>query len=239
MNLQRITRSYTMTNLNDESHTINGRCPNYALLWDIKHNIVHWPKGHDYYIGNGCNINDESRELREILSERLAKDINTKNLIFCDLDGVLANFEGGVENLFKKKICDINVSTLWSTINKSTTFFETLPWMSKGKELWERIKEYHPIIITGIPPGSKSAAEQKIRWCRRELGEDIKVITCLTKENPKYCYGRSILIDDREETIKAWKDKGGQGILYTEENLYQHLERIDRHMDYTVYVHSP
>lgn len=232
MSSLKITRSYTITNINDEEHNNNGRCPNYALSWENKNNNIHWPNGHDYYLGNGADINDGTRELREILSERLRNGINTKNLLFCDLDGVLADFEKGVEEKFNKKIGDIKQATLWSVINKSTTFFENLPWMPKGKELWERIKEYHPIILTGIPPRCPTAAEQKIKWCQRELGPDVKVITCLTKDKVKYCFDRSILIDDRLTVLESWKDKGGKCILYNEDNFYTNLERIDRHMEF-------
>lgn len=199
---------------NDEAHISNGRCPNYALLWGETQNNIHWPTGHDYFVGNGSDINDGTRELREILSERLRKGISTINLLFCDLDGILADFEKGVENTFGENICDIRPSKLWSVINKSTTFFGNLPWMPKGRELWERIKEYDPIIITCVPTGCCTATEQKIRWCQRELGPDIKVITCLTKDKSNYCYSRLFLIDNRLPVLNSWKEKGGKYIPY-------------------------
>jgi hypothetical protein len=224
-------RSYSITNESDENHTINGRCPSYALTWSIKANNHHWPNDHDYFIGNGSNINDGSRELREILSERLINGILTKYLLFCDLDGVLADFEEGVKRKFNKNIDEIKPAIMWSVINNSRNFFETLPWMPKGRELWEEIKKYNPIILTGVPSGSNTASEEKIKWCQRELGEDIKVITCLTKNKAKYCLPNSILIDDRSDNLKIWNDKGGKFILYNEENIYKIIERIDRHMD--------
>lgn len=224
-------RNYSITNINDEDHTINGRCPNYALIWSVDENYAHWPKGHDYFIGNGSTINDGTKELREILSERLENGILKNYLLFCDLDGVLADFVQGVKNKFNKNIDEINPSLMWGVINKSKTFFENLPWMPKGRELWEGIKEYNPIILTGVPPGSTTAVDQKIKWCQRELGSDIKVITCLTKDKPNYCLPKSILIDDRRDNLKAWNDNGGKFILYDEEYLYSSLERIKRHME--------
>ena len=176
-------------------------------------------------------MDNETLKLREILSARLAKGLLTKSIIFCDLDGVLADFEQGVLNKFNKYPDQISSSILWSTINKSKTFFENLPWMPKGPQLWSRIKQYNPIILTGIPRGSKSAVEQKIKWCQRELGADIQVITCQTKDKPNYCLTGSILIDDRLDNIQVWHEKGGKFILYREECLDDILERIDRHMD--------
>jgi hypothetical protein len=231
MNLIKVSRNYSILNDSDENNTSNGRCPDYALSWPHNAQIDHWPIGHDYFIGNGQNMSDETQELREILSARLAAGIQTKSILFCDLDGVLADFEQGVINRFKKPPDQLQQGLMWSTINKSKTFFETLPWMPRGLELWSRIKHYKPIILTGIPRGSTSAVEQKIKWCQRELGADIQVITCATKDKPNYCLTGSILIDDQLHNLKLWNEKGGKFILYHEDCLDDIVERIDRHMD--------
>lgn len=224
-------RSYSIAHKNDEDHINNGRCPSYALVWETTENMRHWPKGHDYYLGNGKNINDETADLREILSQRLINGITSKYIIFCDLDGVLADFEQGIKNKFQKNIEEVDKGMMWRTINNSNTFFETLPWMKKGKELWSRIEQYNPIILTGVPSDNTTAAEQKIRWCHRELGPNVQVITCATKDKPKFCISNSILIDDRTNNLNAWNNKGGKFILYDEEYLDTIIERIDRHME--------
>lgn len=226
-----MTRGYSITNDKDDAHISNGRCPNYALSWSTKYHNPHWPANHDYFMGNGENISDGTQELREILSRRLVDGIRTKHIIFCDLDGVLADFEQGVKNMLNKHPDELNRNFMWDTINKSDTFFETLPWMPKGRELWAQISQYKPIILTGIPRGTNSAVEQKIKWCRRELGDDIQVITCYTKEKPNYCLPQSILIDDRTDNLKFWNEKGGKFILYNEEYLQTIVDRIDTHMD--------
>jgi hypothetical protein len=223
-------RSYSITQSSDEYHLKNGRCPNYALTWGVSENRRHWPANHDYFMGNGSEIDDGTKELREILSDRLLNGTSTKHIIFCDLDGVLADFEQGVRNKFKKNIDELKPTLMWGVINKSKTFFETLPWMEKGRELWSRIEQYNPIILTGVPPSSSTAVEQKIRWCQRELGPNVKVITCATKDKPNYCTYGSILIDDRTDNLNAWNKKGGKFILYDEEHLDAIVERIDRHM---------
>lgn len=231
MNIIKVSRNYSILNESDENNTSNGRCPDYSLSWPHQAQINHWPIGHDYFIGNGENIDNQTQELREILSKRLASGTLTKSIIFCDLDGVLADFQQGVINKFNKYPDQISSSIMWGAINKSKIFFETLPWMPKGHQLWSRIKQYNPIILTGIPKGSRTAIEQKINWCKRELGEDIQVITCSTKEKSKYCLPGSILIDDRTDNLDKWHEKGGKFILYDEDYLDEIVERIDRHMD--------
>lgn len=62
-------RSYSITQSSDKYHVSNGRCPNYALTWGVRENKRHWPANHNYFIGNGLEIDDGTKELREILSE--------------------------------------------------------------------------------------------------------------------------------------------------------------------------
>ena len=227
-------RSYSLVNTKDHNHTINGRCPDYALHWPHNENAKHWPIDHDYFIGNNIfpdNDSNELRNLREIFSKKLRNGTLCHPIIFCDLDGVLVNFEEGVHNKFGKHIDEIKPPLLWGVINKSNTFFETLPWMPKGKELWNSIKQYHPIILTGVPGARENLKEQKLKWCQRELGPDVYVITCLTNDKPKYCLSNSILIDDRTNNLKAWNDMGGKFILYDEEHLEPILERTHRYMN--------
>jgi len=222
-------RQYSISTEGDSENVTNQRCPEYALNWDHSSNCRHWRQGHDYFLGNGENITD-NLELRKILSEKLARGSLPNKIVFCDLDGVLADFEQGVVNRFKKRPDELKPGVMWGIINKSSTFFETLPWMPMGRELWDEIKQYDPIILTGIPRGSK-AAEQKRRWCATELGPDIHVITCYTKDKPEFCVKNSILIDDRFDNLNAWKSRGGKFILYDEDSQDKIVERIHKHME--------
>ncbi len=227
--IKQCTRQYSISSLHDSENVHNQRCPEYALNWDHNNNQHHWSSGHDYFLGNGKNITDNI-ELRQILSEKLARGTLPNKIIFCDLDGVLADFEQGVVERFKKKPDQLNPGVMWGVINKSTTFFETLPWMPRGHELWEQIKQYDPIILTGIPRSTK-AEEQKRRWCANELGSDIHVITCSTKDKPKFCVTNAVLIDDRPDNLNEWTSKKGKFILYDEEFTDKIVERIHRHME--------
>lgn len=221
-------RQYSINTHNDVTNIENLRCPDYALNWNHENNQYHWRSGHDYFLGNGENIVD-NKELRTILSEKLNRGTLPKNILFCDLDGVLADFEQGVFNIFHKYPEQIAPNLLWSTINKSKDFFETLPWTPEGKMFWEEIKQYDPIILTGVPR-SIYAEEQKRKWCARELGPDIHVITCSTKDKPNYCISNSLLIDDREDNINAWKSKGGKCILYEGRNIDSIIQSIHTYM---------
>jgi hypothetical protein len=222
-------RQYSISTEDDSDNIRNHRCPEYALNWNHNSNQHHWCSGHDYFLGNGKNITD-NLELRQILSEKLARGTLPSKIIFCDLDGVLADFEQGVYNRFKKPPDQLKPAVMWGVINKSNSFFDTLPWMQRGRELWESIKQYDPIILTGIPR-SASAAEQKRKWCARELGPDVHVITCSTRDKPDFCLRNAVLIDDRTDNLNAWKLKGGKFLLYDEEFTDKIIERIHKHME--------
>jgi len=230
-------RQYSISSLDDSDNIKNNRCPEYALNWDHNSNIHHWRPGHDYFLGNGENITD-NLELRQILSEKLARGSLPSKIIFCDLDGVLADFEQGVIRRFKKSPDQINMGIMWGVINKSNTFFETLPWMPRGRELWESIKQYDPIILTGVPR-STTAAEQKRKWCARELGPNVHVITCSTKDKPQFCITNALLIDDRIDNLNPWNSKGGKFILYHEEITHKIVERIHKYMETDNGICSP
>lgn len=230
-------RQYSISTFHDSDNIKNQRCPEYALNWDHISNQHHWQSGHDYFLGNGENVTDNLL-IRQILSEKLARGTLPSKIVFCDLDGVLADFEQGVINRFKKRPDQLQSGLMWGVINKSNTFFETLPWMPRGRELWEQIKQYDPIILTGIPRSS-TAAEQKRRWCAKELGPDIHVITCSTKDKPEFCVINSVLIDDRPDNLNNWNAKGGKFILYNEELTDKVIERIHRHLETDDYLCTP
>jgi len=154
--------------------------------------------------------------------------LETKGQLYCDLDGVLADFEKGIHNKFKKYPNELNEVMMWNVLRKSNIFYEELPWMAEGKALWERIKVFNPIILTGCPYNYPSAVEQKLKWCARELGADVKVITCKTKDKPKYCKEGDVLIDDRDIIMKDWIDKGGKYVLYSEGKLDSIMDEVER-----------
>ena len=88
--------------------------------------------------------------------------------IFCDLDGVLTDFDAGVVALCGKPPSEISSGLLWSSIAKAgPSFFEDLAWCSDGLELWNAILPHRPTILTGV--SRAAVAKDKAAWCKREL----------------------------------------------------------------------
>ena len=150
------------------------------------------------------------------------------NVLYCDLDGVLADFEEGVQNKFGKNINELSQDKMWTVLRNTPKFYENLPWMPKGRMLWEAIKDYNPVILTGCPRGW--GEEDKRNWCARELGPHVKVICCETREKPNFCSEGDMLIDDRELIMNEWIQKGGKYVLYSESNFELNIETIKKYL---------
>lgn len=94
--------------------------------------------------------------------------------VFCDLDGVLVDFESGIRRVFPNEpnihhVTDVRRVDMWRRLEASGPFFETLPWTNQGKALWKLIQPLRPDILTGVPAHQSSRTE-KYAWCARELG---------------------------------------------------------------------
>lgn len=153
--------------------------------------------------------------------------VNQYNL-FLDLDGVLVDFEKGVESLFGKPTHALTSKQMWPRLARTPDFYTRLEWMKDGWELWSFCKVYSPIILTGLPMG-KWAEPQKRRWCARELGDDVEVITCLSRHKAKVARARDenrtpVLVDDREKLRPQWEEMGG--IFIHHSTAAQSIQRL-------------
>ena len=96
-------------------------------------------------------------------------------IIFCDLDGVLVDFNRGIYRLLRKDASKLyqtksGIKRLWSAVSRSPKFFEKLHWTSDGRELWQSIYHLQPDILTGVPNSKPhDVGREKYRWCQREL----------------------------------------------------------------------
>jgi 5'(3')-deoxyribonucleotidase len=138
--------------------------------------------------------------------------------LFCDLDGVLANFDKGFQDLGypppQEFMDKYGKDAFWKILPQHPRFFRDLEWMPDGKELWSYIKQFNPTILSA--PARESTMphckEDKIAWVKEHLG-NIEIIIDANKG--KYTNDGDILIDDREKNIIQWEAANGVGILHT------------------------
>jgi len=136
--------------------------------------------------------------------------------IFCDMDGVIADWDLQFKNLtgmsaddYRKKHSEVK---MWQTIaREKVRFWSDIPWMPDGRKLWSYIKGYKPTILSKPAMSSYSVEGKKI-WIKKELGPRVPYI--LARDKTPYAKPNSILIDDQADNIEGWKKAGGIGILH-------------------------
>lgn len=128
--------------------------------------------------------------------------------LFLDLDGVLADFDRGVEMLLGLRPDELPPPRMWAALAKAPEFFATLEMMRDAQLLWDFCKPYRPKILTGLPRGDW-AEPQKRRWVARMLGRDVEVLTVMSRDKHRYAAPGHVLVDDRVKLRTAWESAGG------------------------------
>jgi len=138
--------------------------------------------------------------------------------IFCDMDGVLVDFEKGYYDLtgVSTKQFVKGDANFWAPIDKEgAEFWATLPWMKDGQELWRYIKKYKPYILSS-PSQSQTSRVGKEAWLKIHLQNSYKKAYFYPRHQKQlFSDENRILIDDLPNTIDEWNAKGGIGILHT------------------------
>ncbi len=150
--------------------------------------------------------------------------IKPKYIIFCDMDGVLVDFDKGYRELTGKSTHHANEQgkdEFWNLFNNSLKekeiseyqYWADLDWQPGGQELWNYIKPYKPYILTA-PTLNPESKEGKREWVQRLDGMK-NIYFRNAKFKSDFSGKNKILIDDREDTINKWNEAGGIGILHT------------------------
>ena len=151
------------------------------------------------------------------LTDLLKEVKENKYTMYCDMDGVLVDFDKGYKDLtgITTKEADANgPKFFWEPISKAgEKFWTELEWMPDGKELWNYIKKYNPSLLSA-PSREKSSRTGKNIWVNNYL-PGVKLILANAVDKQNYSGENQILIDDKESNIEQWKSKGGIGILHT------------------------
>jgi len=228
-------RNWTDSILNEAIVGDKIECDNCDWSWDISSG------GDDLYTCHKCwhdntpieekknkdpfGLNAYARELAMGLEEN-EKVMDYK--IYCDMDGVLADFESGYEELtgidlrgeFKKG------EDFWDPISKAGVgFWAGLKWMPDGQELWNYLKPFNPVLLSA-PSREQSSRIGKHVWVKHKI-PGTKLILRYAKQKQELATPESILIDDRQVNIDQWEAAGGIGILHTSTaNTIQQLQKL-------------
>jgi 5'(3')-deoxyribonucleotidase len=144
--------------------------------------------------------------------------------IYCDMDGVLVDFNDGYFKLTGHVLDGVHRTDVhfWDPINKAGyDFWINLKWMSDGEKLWSYIEKYEPKLLSA-PSRQPESRVAKNDWVNREL-PGVHLILRSAKHKKDFASPTSILIDDRVDNISDWVGAGGIGILHknTEDTILQ------------------
>lgn len=173
--------------------------------------------------------------------------------IFLDLDGVAADFVGGFlrlagldrvhvfANWAPGASCmfdalGIPEATGWSMVGMGgTAFWAELDAMPEGLRLWEELRMIAPTTWLTAPPRSMPAAgfaaAGKVQWLKRQFGPAFN--RYLLGPDKRACAWRtSVLIDDNDRNVEAFKAAGGNAILWPQHwNRHHAVTDCNRKLD--------
>ena len=136
--------------------------------------------------------------------------------IYCDMDGVLTNFNKAYFDLTGVDITGqhFNDKNFWDPINNAGyDFWVNMEWMPDGNDLWTVISKYNPILLSA-PSRNNDSRVGKFDWVQREL-PGVELILRSASRKREFAAPNHILIDDRPDNIQGWIEDGGEGILHT------------------------
>ena len=136
-------------------------------------------------------------------------------MIFCDMDGVLVDFDEDFKNKYGTYPYLIPKQELWETIINTPNYWLNLHPKKDAFVLIEFLERNGFEILTGLPHyGYDKANKEKREWVKKHIGIHVIVNCCFSKDKQKYLKEKDILIDDRESNIQRWIEAGGIGILH-------------------------
>lgn len=151
--------------------------------------------------------------------------------VYVDLDGVLADFFGGVCDLIGVParppttfdgLADafgLSNNDLWAQIDRAgSRFWSELKPYGWNEELLGICQKIAPdgVYIASSPSWHGSSAAGKIEWMTKHFAAPGKHFREFMLGSHKHllAHPRAILIDDNPDKIEAWSEAGGVGVLW-------------------------
>jgi len=198
-------------------------------------------KGQEHEFSKIVMGGDKGKVLYDKIQDRFGKEVDennkklynedmtdTKPIVYLDMDGVLADFFGGVEFLYgvehwKQLTNDKTKDLKKEVIDRitGTDFFAVLPKFPTTDALIDMVKKFtggnFSINTSPLRGDHENSAKYKKLWIQNNIEQPDEIVVTGRKETYAKNKGTgtpNILIDDRPVNIQKWQAAGGYGILY-------------------------
>lgn len=225
------------------------------ILRTLAHELVHHKQNEenrlDAHSGDtGSDIENEANSLagqimrdygkmNSMIYESLMEKDTYDYEIYCDMDGVLCDFDGQFDHYFgmspEEYIAEKGQKAFDNAIDEAgEEFWETMPFAPGGQALWNKIGKYDVSILSS-PGEYQGAKEGKKQWIKKNLSpQPKKIIFRPSGQKHKELMGKkkeeiknSVLIDDYSKNLDPWKQMGGKAIKYDYTDYRDALSKIN------------
>ena len=198
-------------------------------------------KGQEHEFSKIVMGGNNGKVLYDKIQDRFGKEVDENNkklynenmedvkpIVYLDMDGVLADFFGGVEFLYgvehwKELTNDKTKDLKKQVIDRitGTDFFAVLPKFDTADALIDMVKKFtggkFSINTSPLRGDHENSAKYKKVWISNNIEQPDDIVVTGRKESYAKDKGTgtpNILIDDRPVNIQKWQAAGGYGILY-------------------------
>jgi hypothetical protein len=198
-------------------------------------------KGQEHEFSKIIMGGDKGKLLYDKIQDQFGKQVDENNkklynegmedvkpIVYLDMDGVLADFFGGVEFLYgvehwKQLTNDKTKDLKKEVIDRitGTDFFAVLPKFPTADALIDMVKKFtggnFSINTSPLRGDHENSAKYKKVWISNNIETPDDIVVTGRKETYAKDKGTgtpNILIDDRPINIQRWQAAGGYGILY-------------------------
>lgn len=149
--------------------------------------------------------------------------------LFLDLDGVLADFDGGFPRIFGFDHREVPKARMWEAIATDPDFFAKLEPFAGARAFFDIVRPLRPVILTSASESMfRVAAKAKHAWVRRHLCADVLVLPVRDGlDKAAFVQDRGdVLVDDYGKNCDAWRAAGGLPIKHEPGKFVPTLARL-------------
>lgn len=145
--------------------------------------------------------------------------------IYCDMDGVVADWSAMVETINNRVTCSYSEMPHdeWVRVTQYERFYRDVPLMPQAHELVQLLRGHcyqHNTrfqFLTALPSRHawQYAAYDKVWWAHHHWPGAPVFFGPYSPDKHKHCEPGDLLIDDNPQNCQQWQTAGGLAVLYT------------------------